>query len=142
MKVVLNVPNHNETMNSVTDYVYKAEILALRDKYKYDGNVATISVAVLIAALGLLSGWITQNKWKQLVTTAVLTGLGLIDTFASQRVRAYNLYSNLYDEMNRSENPVIYVKITQPMIYKVMSQVGEGWISNGLPSINRYYQDW
>ncbi len=38
-------------------------------------------------------------------------------------------------------DPVLYVKITQPMIYKV-SEEGEGWVSNGVPSLNKYYRDW
>lgn len=134
------MPNHNETKNSITNYVYKADVKALRDKYKYEGTVIAVSVSAGLTGLGYLVGLCT-GPIGQLITATIVFGLGLAETFVSQRALTYNLYSDLYDEMNQSDNQVIYVKITQPMIYKV-SQEGEGWISNGVPTINRYYQDW
>lgn len=85
------MPIHNETKNSVTNYVYVADVKALRDKHKYEGTVIAISVTVGLAGLGYLVGLAT-GPVGQLVTAAVVTALGLAESFASQRAMTYIIF--------------------------------------------------
>jgi len=129
-----------DTKNLITNYVYKADVMELRDKYKYEGTVELIAINTSLAGCGVLVSY-AVGFVGQLITATVVLLLGIGASVSANRTQLYNLYSNLFDEMVKATNPVLYAKITQPMKYRGSGD-GEGWLTNGTPTINKYYQDW